>query len=100
MDPRTKLWKHQLRLVREVLNRYDPAGLIGIGCPEDEYDPEMAGVFRAIRDARDAADLGERVARVFRGMLGGALVSDRWPEIGAELWRLTRTQYWHDPPAS
>ena len=99
MDPRTRLYKHRIRLVREVLNRYDPAELIKIGAPADEYDPEMSGVMRAIRDAADAADLAERISRVFHGMFSGDVAFDRWGDLGAELWRVTRTQYWHDPPA-
>ncbi|MET9339023.1 hypothetical protein [Nonomuraea sp. NPDC003804] len=27
--------------VRALINRYDPEGLLGMGAPEDEYDPEV-----------------------------------------------------------
>ncbi|WP_188192029.1 hypothetical protein [Nonomuraea sp. SYSU D8015] len=27
--------------VRALINRYDPEGLLGMGSPEDEYDPEV-----------------------------------------------------------
>lgn len=37
--------------VRAVVNAVDPVGLIALGCPEDEYDPEV----------RDIVRLGERV---------------------------------------
>lgn len=30
--------------VRAVVNEVDPVGLIALGCPEDEYDPEVEDI--------------------------------------------------------
>lgn len=38
--------------VRQVVNAADPVGLIAIGCPEDEYEPE-------IRDFQKRIEAGE-----------------------------------------
>jgi len=31
---------------RTVVNREDPAGLLGFGAPEDEYDPEVEDLIK------------------------------------------------------
>ena len=45
---------------REVVNEVDPVGLIGMGCPEDEYDPEIEDLIKW-REPVTA----DRVAQVF-----------------------------------
>lgn len=39
---RGQAYREALAAVREVINRIDPIGLIEMGAPEDEYDPEAA----------------------------------------------------------
>ncbi len=41
------------RLVREA----DPIGLIAMGAPSDEYDPEVSTILPRLRDATSADDL-------------------------------------------
>lgn len=36
--------------VRVVLNKHDPEGLLAIGAPDDEYDPESEHFARLLRD--------------------------------------------------
>ncbi|MEU8149173.1 hypothetical protein [Nonomuraea sp. NPDC048901] len=35
--------------VRALINRYDPEGLLGMGAPEDEYDPEVGDLTALVR---------------------------------------------------
>ena len=53
------------RAVREVVNREDPVGLIGLGSPEDEYDAEIKDLIKW-RDPVTA----DRVADVFLKWFG------------------------------
>ena len=39
-------YKAELRQVRAIVNAVDPIGLIAMGAPEDEYDPEVADLVR------------------------------------------------------
>jgi len=50
---------------RTVVNREDPAGLLGFGAPEDEYDPEVEDLIKW-REAVTA----DQVTAVFRRWLG------------------------------
>ncbi|MFI7106768.1 hypothetical protein ACIBK9_10710 [Nonomuraea sp. NPDC050227] len=35
--------------VRVLINQYDPEGLLGMGAPEDEYDPEVRDLTALVR---------------------------------------------------
>ncbi|MGC5013599.1 hypothetical protein ACLQ2R_22790 [Streptosporangium sp. DT93] len=35
--------------VRELINRYDPEGLLGMGAPDDEYDSEVRDLTALVR---------------------------------------------------
>lgn len=80
--------------VRGVVNRFDPANLIAIGCPVDEYDPEMKGVLTAMEHASDARNLAHRVERVFMQMFSGSIEFDEWQSLADELWRISRSGQW------
>jgi hypothetical protein len=51
--------------VRSVLNRHDLMRLIAMGCPEDEYEPEVERILARLRDARGAGDVAVIVQDVF-----------------------------------
>ena len=58
---------------RAVVNREDPVGLLGVGAPEDEYDPEVRDLVKW-----RAAVTAEQVRAVFLRWFGasGAMPSD------------------------
>jgi hypothetical protein len=64
--------------VRLIVNREDPAGLLCLGAPEDEYDPEVADLIKW-RQAVTA----EQVAAVFLRWFGaaGAMPPDKAARI-------------------
>jgi hypothetical protein len=59
--------------VRTVVNREDPVGLMHLGAPEDEYDPEVADLVKWRK-----AITAEQVSAVFLRWFGepGAMPSD------------------------
>jgi hypothetical protein len=59
--------------VRTVVNREDPVGLMRLGAPEDEYDPEVADLIKWRK-----AVTAEQVSAVFLRWFGepGAMPSD------------------------
>jgi hypothetical protein len=59
--------------VRTVVNREDPVGLMHLGAPEDEYDPEVADLIKWRK-----AVTAEQVSTVFLRWFGGpgAMPSD------------------------
>lgn len=48
MATRSKRYKEAFAATTEVVNRHDPIGLIEIGAPEDEYDPEVGDLVRMV----------------------------------------------------
>lgn len=58
---------------RTVVNREDPVGLLAMGAPEDEYDPEVGDLIKWRK-----AVTAEQVSAVFLRWLGesGAMPSD------------------------
>jgi len=89
-DRKTRRWL----IVREIVNRHDPADLLSMGCPEDEYDPEVPGILAAIESASDATNLANKTKQLFEQMLGIKLQFKAWPTLAEELWRISRTQKW------
>lgn len=81
---------------RAVLNRFDPIGLLEIGCPEDEYEPEMGGVLSAMRTASDVRQLQREVFSVFAQKFDQAMAGrfDRWEDLASELWALREDPNW------
>jgi hypothetical protein len=53
--------------VRTVVNREDPVGLMNLGAPEDEYDPEVADLIKWRK-----AVTAEQVSAVFLRWFGGS----------------------------
>jgi hypothetical protein len=51
MARRAETYDRAFVRLRELVNDWDPIGLISMGCPEDEYDPEIAVLVRLVLGA-------------------------------------------------
>ena len=89
-------YQRQLLVVREILNRHDPMGLVEIGCPDDEYDPEIAGVLRAVKEATDRNNFERRITEVFANQFDQASAHSfvGWGVLADELWTVSRKPEW------
>lgn len=52
-------------VVKGVIDEWDPIGLLGMGSPEDEYDPEIRDIVRLLSSIKSVDELAERINRVF-----------------------------------
>lgn len=84
------------KAARQCLNSHDPIGLIALGCPEDEYDPEVPGVLIAIRDAKDLKSLEQRIATAFEVKFDRqtAMQFKGWDALAKALWEISRSPEW------
>lgn len=41
------------QVVKEVVDRFDPIGLLSIGCPDDEYTPEIKRITQKLCATKD-----------------------------------------------
>ena len=52
-------------IVKQAIDRADPIGLLAIGCPDDEYDPEIDRVMGYATMYLDPQELGRRIHQTF-----------------------------------
>ena len=58
-------YNRAMRVVREVVRRWDPYGLLAGGCPPDEFDGEIAAVVAQVPRIRSQGDATHALSRVF-----------------------------------
>lgn len=76
-------------LVREMINAWDPTGLIGGGAPADEWEDEVARLVAMVPQIRSEADAAAAVSSIFTASLAPERVSDaECAQIGAQLHHL------------
>jgi hypothetical protein len=78
------LYTHVSRLLREA----DPMGLIAMGAPTDEYDPEVSTILPRLHEAKAAVDVQrivhEEFVRWFDADLVGPLTD--YAEVAEKIW--------------
>jgi hypothetical protein len=52
-------------IVKQAIDQADPIGLLDMGCPDDEYDPEIERVLTYVAAYADPVSLGERIHQTF-----------------------------------
>ena len=58
-------YERAIRVVREVVHRWDPYGLLAGGCPPDEFEQGIAAVVTQVPRIRSRADAAHALSRVF-----------------------------------
>ncbi len=58
-------YERALQAVREVVQRWDPYGLLAGGCPPDEFDAEVAAVVAQLPRIQSRADAAHVLSQVF-----------------------------------
>ncbi len=87
--------KELYQVVREVVDRLDPIGLLALGCPADEYAPEIERIAQRLTTAKALSletvqtILYETFAEFFDRELAGS--KDRYREAAREIVQLLST---------
>lgn len=81
------------RDILEILNRHDPIGLVGIGAPDDEYEPEAGTILARLDEARSAGELERIVHEEFVSWFSEEIAGprSRYEEAAREVWRAWET---------
>lgn len=87
-----KMHEHTQRmfsLVKTVVNKHDPIGLLKMGAPEDEYHPELPGLVNAVSIAKTWKDCRKKIARVFAEWFHESVGAkpEYYTDLAQELWR-------------
>lgn len=56
--------------IKAVIDKWDPVGLLALGCPEDEYTPEAAEIAKLTAPSPSTDELAEGIRRVFTEYFG------------------------------
>jgi hypothetical protein len=73
-------------LVKEVIDKWDPIGLLGLGCPDDEYDPEIADIVRLLINIKSVNELAEGINEVFIKWFGEDLTIEKCFPVALKIW--------------
>ena len=74
--------------VRAILNRHDPVYLIALGCPEDEYEPEVGTILPRLKEASDVVGVQNVLREEFVGWFGevGMFTFEQFEPVAVEVW--------------
>ena len=79
--------------VTAILARHDPVGLVGIGAPEDEYEPEVGTILPRLREATNPADVHRIVCEEFDRWFGldtPKMAKGDFLPVAEEIWAAWR----------
>ena len=90
-----KDYKRALRVVGGVIDAWDPYDLLAMGCPADEFDPEIADIVRHLHQI----DSPEKAAEVVSDVFSRWFVPRDFPvsvceDVGARLFEAMREEGW------
>ncbi len=76
--------------LKKIVNKYDPIDLIKIGCPEDEYDPEIERILPLLSKIKNKKELLDKVYLVFVKMFDKSIAGpkNKYKKISEELFLL------------
>lgn len=76
--------------VTELLALYDPLGLIALGAPSDEYDPEAKTIMVQLDDAESVEDLHNIIYTEFVRWFDKSIAGEKekYHPIAIEIFRL------------
>jgi len=70
-------YERAIWVVREVVHRWDPYGLLASGCPADEFDTEIAAVVTQVPRIRSRTDGAHALSRVFSSAFDSSVSGPR-----------------------
>jgi len=57
-------------IVKKIIDDWDPANLLCIHCPNDEYDDEIAEIVRVLPNIKNTEELAKAIQSVFTKYFG------------------------------
>ena len=79
----------------DIVNKYDPIGLIECGCPHDEYKFEVKDIckyLKSVKQHTNINELGEAIHSIFISAFDSSLVGSLvlYEEIAGEILALSK----------
>lgn len=77
-------------IIKSVVDKADPIGLLGIRCPADEYDSEIKMIFARIRKGMSADEIAKVIHAVFLEMFSESIDAKLCDTMACEMLSLDR----------
>lgn len=75
-------------IIKSVVDKADPIGLLGMCCPADEYDSEIEIIFARIRKGMSADEIAKVIHAVFLEMFGESIDTKLCDTMACEMLSL------------
>ena len=72
-------------IVKKVIDRHDPYGLLAMGCPADEYDSESRDIASKINEYNSVDEIAVICSAVFTRWFGIDFLKESFIEIAEEI---------------
>lgn len=90
-----KLYERQLEALSEIINKWDPYGLIEGGSPKDEFSDEVSKILSGLKGAKLKEDFARTVSDVFsKNFESDHFDQHKCSEIGGEIYHFWINSYW------
>jgi hypothetical protein len=76
-----------LEAVSQAVDRADPMGLLAMGCPADEFGPEVGTIVPRLKTAKNAQDVRAILHEEFGRWFGDAGPIESYQTAADEVWR-------------
>ncbi|MES9684653.1 DUF1871 family protein [Gottfriedia acidiceleris] len=72
--------------VKEIIDEWAPIGLLGLGCPDDEYAPEIRDIVELLNDMNTVEELAVGINEVFIKWFGEDLTIQKCYPAALKIW--------------
>lgn len=72
--------------VKSIINEWDPVGLLDLGCPEDEYTPEIKEIVSLLPNIVSAEQLALEIRQVFIKWFKEYIPLDECYSVAHSIW--------------
>jgi hypothetical protein len=85
-----KQFKSRFFELEEIINKHDPVMLIALGCPRNEYDPEVKTIIVQLDSINTVGDIQDLVYKEFHRWFGDMPVIDKkesFQELAEDIYK-------------
>lgn len=77
----------EYEFVKSVIDEWDPIGLLDLGCPQDEYDPEIREIVALLPHVKLADELALKIRQVFIKWFEEFISIEECHSIALKIWK-------------
>ncbi|RLQ84859.1 DUF1871 family protein [Planomicrobium sp. Y74] len=76
--------------VKSIIDDWDPIGLLDLGCPEDEYDPEIRDIVALLPHVKSVDELALSIRQVFMKWFEEFLSIEKCQPVALKIWEAAK----------